>query len=778
MRQRLADVLGVEAVLGDQLGRLGRERLGLVGVVGALRLGQQLADLVEQSSRSPVIAAGRLSAASSGKVIGALGEPVEALRRRQHRGVDDRPARRREHVVEALGRRPAASLARRPVRRTVDARRRRSSVHASIQPAALRSAGPGAARDVVAVAGDHRQSRQPAGDVDDDRRFPAASSPSSWGDRWTLMTSNGSPSPVDLGADGDRAGASPTSARGAARSALAADEAVGCEHGQPLRPGPPVVLERPPPLHAEPAGEAPATATSRPPGGRPRRVRRRSMHVGHACDVEAGRSLHVPGHHRHRRRASSTPAEDCRSAGVAGRPRRDRRRLRSRRWSTASCIRSPSRHAPAFVVRRPRRGRPALDGRRHRADRRHGQPVVLQRRPRPARHRRRRRRADRRRSRPTPASSRSPTRRPTSWPTALAELSPIPSSRVFLCGSGSEAVDTAIKLARLAHAPRRRPEAHRRHQPRSAATTARTSAAPAPRASSRTAQGWGPLVPDIVQAPADDIEALSVLMAERGDEVAAVLIEPVQGAGGVFPPPPGYLAEARALCDRHGALLVFDEVITGFGRLGHVVRRRGVRRRARHDHVRQGGDVGIPAGRRRDRRAARCASRWSPTTASSSATATRTPVTPRPAPRRCATSTCSSDEALLARAEPLGKRLAAGLESLAADGVIDHVRGTGAVWAAGLRPDQDAMAIRDAMLAGGVVTRAIGTDTLHVLPAARHDRRADRPHRRHPGDGSRLSAAPTEPASSLDLLRCRRRRSRPRPGLAGLSTPLARAASR
>ena len=50
--------------------------------------------------------------------------------------------------------------------------------------------------------------------------------------------------------------------------------------------------------------------------------------------------------------------------------------------------------------------------------------------------------------------------------------------------------------------------------------------------------------------------------------VAAVITEPVQGAGGVFPPPDGYLAELRRLCDHHGALLVFDEVITGFGRLG------------------------------------------------------------------------------------------------------------------------------------------------------------------------------------------------------------------
>ena len=57
-------------------------------------------------------------------------------------------------------------------------------------------------------------------------------------------------------------------------------------------------------------------------------------------------------------------------------------------------------------------------------------------------------------------------------------------------------------------------------------------------------------------------------MSERSSEIAAVLTEPIQGAAGVFPPPPGYLEEARRLCDQHGALLIFDEVITGFGRTG------------------------------------------------------------------------------------------------------------------------------------------------------------------------------------------------------------------
>ena len=75
-----------------------------------------------------------------------------------------------------------------------------------------------------------------------------------------------------------------------------------------------------------------------------------------------------------------------------------------------------------------------------------------------------------------------------------------------------------------------------------------------------------------------------------------------------------------------------------------------------------------------------------------------------------------SARALVERAVPVGKRLGDGLQALAADGTIDHARGDGAVWAAGLRPDQDAMAIRDRMLAGGVITRAIGTDTLTFCP--------------------------------------------------------------
>lgn len=296
----------------------------------------------------------------------------------------------------------------------------------------------------------------------------------------------------------------------------------------------------------------------------------------------------------------------------------------------------------------------------------------------------------------------------------LVGLSPIDDSRVFLCGSGSEAVDTSIKLARLAHRLAGHPERTlviSRDRGYHGTNLGGTSAQGIP----LNREGWGPLVPDIVQVPGDDTEALSVLMAERGDQVAAVLTEPVQGAGGVFPPPEGYLAEVRALCDRHGALLIFDEVITGFGRLGRWfgAEHYGVTpdlitfAKAVTSGYQQIGGVLV-------------------------GNAVREPIEADPAyilrhgytysghASACAAALCNldilADEALLDRAQPMGRRLADGLDSLAADGAIDHVRGAGGVWAASLLAGHDAMAVRDTMLTLGVVTRAIGTEALAFCP--------------------------------------------------------------
>jgi adenosylmethionine-8-amino-7-oxononanoate aminotransferase len=81
--------------------------------------------------------------------------------------------------------------------------------------------------------------------------------------------------------------------------------------------------------------------------------------------------------------------------------------------------------------------------------------------------------------------------------------------------------------------------------------------------------GFGPMLPDVVQVPKDDLDALDAVLAEQGDRLAAVISEPVVGAGGVYPPAEGYLAALRDRCDRYGGFLILDEVICGFGRLGH-----------------------------------------------------------------------------------------------------------------------------------------------------------------------------------------------------------------
>ena len=81
-------------------------------------------------------------------------------------------------------------------------------------------------------------------------------------------------------------------------------------------------------------------------------------------------------------------------------------------------------------------------------------------------------------------------------------------------------------------------------------------------------EGFGTLIPDVASVSHDDPAELATFLAEHGDRVAAFIGEPVIGAGGILHPPAGYWAEVQALCRSHDVLLVADEVITGFGRLG------------------------------------------------------------------------------------------------------------------------------------------------------------------------------------------------------------------
>jgi len=296
----------------------------------------------------------------------------------------------------------------------------------------------------------------------------------------------------------------------------------------------------------------------------------------------------------------------------------------------------------------------------------------------------------------------------------LAAIGPMVDARVFLCSSGSEAVDSAMKLARIAHV--QAGQAQRR------LVVSRVRGYHGVAYGGTSAQGiepnrrdFGPFVGDVVQVPADDVEALATLMRDRGPEVAAVLTEPVQGAAGVHPPAEGYLAAARKLCDQHGAYLIFDEVITGFGRLGSwfAAHRFGVRpdlvtfaKAVTSGYQPLGGVFLGPA----------------PVAALEADPSffLRHGFTYSGHPTACAAALVNLSiierEGLVERALHVGRRLGDGLRSLADDGVIDHARGDGAMWAAGLRADQDAVAVRDRMLGGGVITRAIGTDSLTFCP--------------------------------------------------------------
>jgi len=141
----------------------------------------------------------------------------------------------------------------------------------------------------------------------------------------------------------------------------------------------------------------------------------------------------------------------------------------------------------------------------------------------------------------------------------LAALSGM--ERAFFCNSGAEANEAAIKLARL-YGISVKGITEPRIVVAEGAFHGRTLGA----WSASLRQGFGPLIPGFLQLPYGDAEALGRLQAR--DEVAAVLLEPLQGEGGVRMPPPGYLREVRRICDRRGWLLLLDEVQTGMCRTG------------------------------------------------------------------------------------------------------------------------------------------------------------------------------------------------------------------
>lgn len=140
--------------------------------------------------------------------------------------------------------------------------------------------------------------------------------------------------------------------------------------------------------------------------------------------------------------------------------------------------------------------------------------------------------------------------------------------RAFFCNSGGEANEAAIKLARKYAADKGIPPERRRIITFHGSFHGRTLATVTATAQPKYQQGFEPLPGGFVYAPYNDIAAVEALM--KDGSVCAVLTEMVQGEGGIVPMKPGFLKELRALCDRHDALLMLDQVQCGMGRTGKL----------------------------------------------------------------------------------------------------------------------------------------------------------------------------------------------------------------
>ena len=299
----------------------------------------------------------------------------------------------------------------------------------------------------------------------------------------------------------------------------------------------------------------------------------------------------------------------------------------------------------------------------------------------------------------------------------VVERMPVPDARVLLTSSGSEAVDSALKLARVTFSLSGEPGRHlvvgRRH-----AYHGVTYGGLSVQGLPANQEHFGPLL-DLTHRTATEgiaeLDEIEALFAARGPEIAAVITEPVQGAGGVRPPAPGYLERLRELCDAHGALLIFDEVITGFGRLGawSAAEVFGVvpdlitfAKGCSSGYQPLGGVV---VGRR-----------VLDVIEADPDFVLRHGFTYSGHPAACAAGIANidvlQDDALFDRVPNIARRLGGGLRQLADDGVLAGHRGMGGMWAGLLRDGVAPVAVRAAMLERGVIARPIGADVIAFCP--------------------------------------------------------------
>ena len=278
--------------------------------------------------------------------------------------------------------------------------------------------------------------------------------------------------------------------------------------------------------------------------------------------------------------------------------------------------------------------------------------------------------------------------------------------RAFFSNSGTEAIEACLKLVRRHFWSNGQPERLRVIAFENS-FHGRTLGALAATGQSKYKEGFGPL-PNVTHVPYGDAAAVAAQMAP---DVAAILVEPVQGEGGVLPAPPGFLRELRRLCDQHGALLVADEIQTGIGRTGAFL---GV------DHAGVKPDVvalskglggGIPIG------AMLCRESLSGALPPGSHGSTFG-GNPLASAAALAVLETIESEKLIEQTQARGARLAAGLNKLRErhPKLVSTVRGRGLLQAAVLNADVDARAVLGKLQDAGLLVTIAGAQALRFSP--------------------------------------------------------------
>jgi 4-aminobutyrate aminotransferase len=306
---------------------------------------------------------------------------------------------------------------------------------------------------------------------------------------------------------------------------------------------------------------------------------------------------------------------------------------------------------------------------------------------------------------------------------AIASLTPfLDHPQVLLCNSGAEAVDGAIKLARRATGRPGIVGFQRAFHGRTLAATTLTTA----KASYQ--EGYEPLLPAVHLAPycipgptgghpceeaavAAALAGLDTVLEAEAGSVAALFVEPVLGEGGYVVPPVAWLEGLRERCDRHGALLVFDEVQCGFGRTGRPFAAEAFGVRPDVVLFAKGVASGLPLGG--ILAGADLMARW-PNGAHGSTFGGN--------PLSCAAAVATievlREEGLCERALALGDRARAHLRGLTTEAIVE-VRGVGAMIGVELRDKATADAVQERCLADGALVLTCGPDgnVLRLIPA-------------------------------------------------------------